>query len=265
LVLSSEAQRLQQAQVVNTFVGNLLALDAQARVFVIGDMNDYQFSAPLATLKGSLLTNLVENLSAAEQYTYVFDGNAEVLDNFLVTGRLLTYNHRFDIVHMNAEFAAEYQVTDHDPALGQFCLDNTPPDVTVSVDPSELWPVNHKYVTVHATVTVSDNIDPNPSVGLVGLTSDEPDDALGDGHTINDMVILDEYTFDLRAERSGTGDGRLYTIMYRGSDACGNTALGYAYVSVPHDQGQKVEKELFQQASVWAITQNLIFLPVAHR
>jgi hypothetical protein len=51
-------------------------------------------------------------------------------------------------------------------------------------------------------------------------------------------VIIDNTTFDLRAERSGRGDGRVYAITYRALDACGNSSEGTVVVYVPHDMGK---------------------------
>ena len=69
---------------------------------------------------------------------------------------------------------------------------------------------------------------------LLSVTSNEPDNGLGDGDRPNDIVILDDFTFDLRAERSGTGEGRIYTITYEVVDACGNSTVASATVTVPH-------------------------------
>jgi hypothetical protein len=93
-------------------------------------------------------------------------------------------------------------------------------------------------VTVTAVVTDSDNADPNPTLTLVSVTSNEPDDGPGKGDKPNDIVILDDFTFDLRAERFGSGDGRIYTITYEVTDNCGNSTLASTPVTVPHDQGQ---------------------------
>lgn len=54
--------------------------------------------------------------------------------------------------------------------------DTKPPDLTVSVTPSRLWPPSHKYVTATATVAATDDTDPNPEITLVSVTSNEPDD-----------------------------------------------------------------------------------------
>ena len=76
----------------------------------------------------------------------------------------------------------------------------------------------------YTTITASDNSGITPTVTLVSVTSNEPDDAPGDadGKTKNDIVIVDQDTFRLRAERSDTGSGRIYTITYQTTDACGN-------------------------------------------
>ncbi len=105
--------------------------------------------------------------------------------------------------------------------------------------PDTLWPANHKYVEVQVSVDlVEDNFDPNPLVTLVSVTSNEPDDGLGDGDTPVDIVIVDDFSFKLRAERSGTGEGRIYTITYQVTDACGNSTEATATVTVPHDKGE---------------------------
>jgi hypothetical protein len=116
-------------------------------------------------------------------------------------------------------------------------VDTTPPEITISVTPEDLWPPNHKYVEVIITVTVYDVCDPSPTITFVSMTSNEPDNAkgIGDGNTIDDMVIVDDFTFELRAERAGNGSGRIYTITYQATDASGNSAQASATVTVRHN------------------------------
>jgi hypothetical protein len=237
--LISEVQRIQQAQVVNDFVDSVLAIDSAANVIVLGDMNDFQFSPPLATLKGGVLSNLIDTLPLAEQYTYNFDGNSQVLDHTLVSAAINNRPFSFDIVHVNSEFPSSQQASDHDPQVANLCVDATPPEISGSLTPGVLWPANHKLVEVTASVQVSDNSDPEPSLVLVSVVSNEPDNGLGDGDAANDIVIVDDFHFKLRAERSGTGDGRVYTVTYQVTDACGNTATASGNVYVPHDQPPK--------------------------
>ncbi len=115
-------------------------------------------------------------------------------------------------------------------------VDTTPPELTVSLSPDSLWPPNHKYVQVEATVTAEDAGDPAPTITLVSVTSNEPDNGQGDGNTVNDIIIIDDYNFEFRAERSGTGMGRVYTITYQATDASGNSIQASATVIVNHNQ-----------------------------
>jgi len=233
---SSEVQRLQQAQVVHNFVTNLLTANPQANVIVLGDLNDFQFSSTLTTLKGTALNNLIDTLPQDHRYSYDYDGNSEVLDQILLGNSTFNRAFTYQVVHVNSEFAD--QVSDHEPQVAYLCVDATAPAVSVSVSPSELWPPNHKYVTVKATVSATDNADPNATIALVSVTSNEPDNGTGDGDTSNDIVIVNNTTFQLRAERSGSGTGRIYTITYKATDACGNSTVKSAAVTVPHDKGK---------------------------
>ncbi len=120
--LSSETQRHQQAQIVHDFVASVLACDANANVLVMGDLNDFQFSETLHILEGAtpLLVDLVDMLPANEQYTYVYQGNSEVLDHVLVSQHLRPAVTGFDVVHVNAEFAT--RASDHDPSVAHLAV-----------------------------------------------------------------------------------------------------------------------------------------------
>jgi len=106
------------------------------------------------------------------------------------------------------------------------------PEVSVTATPSVLWAPNHQYVTVNSTVIVS-NACSAVTITLVSIESNEPDNGLGDADTDNDIVIIDDFTADLRSERSGRGTGRIYTLTYRATDAYGNTSTAEANVIVP--------------------------------
>ncbi|MFF3753739.1 lamin tail domain-containing protein [Streptomyces sp. NPDC002018] len=114
--LSSETQRLAQAKEVNTFVADLLDKDKNAKVVVLGDINDYQFSAPLDVLTKKVLKDLINTLPKNERYSYVYDGNSQTLDHILVSKGIK--NPVYDVVHINAEFAD--QASDHDPQVVRF-------------------------------------------------------------------------------------------------------------------------------------------------
>jgi uncharacterized protein len=116
-VLNSEPQRVLQAQVVHDFVQSILSLDSNARIIVLGDLNDFQFSSTLSTLKGNILSNLTDSLPQEERYTYIYEGNAEALDHILVSGSLSRNSLNIDVVHVNAEFSEAERPTDHDPVI----------------------------------------------------------------------------------------------------------------------------------------------------
>jgi len=128
--------------------------------------------------------------------------------------------------------------------VAQFLIDVTPPTVSCSVSPNVLWPPNHKLVPVTLAVTVTDEESRPVSWTLVSVTSNEPDNGQGDGDTSNDIqgwaVGTPDTSGDLRAERSGTGSGRVYTFVVEGKDQQGNAATCTATVTVQHDQGNGV-------------------------
>ncbi len=113
--------------------------------------------------------------------------------------------------------------------------DTTPPDVTSAyASPDCLWPPNHKMHEVAVVVSATDNDGGTPTVTVASITNSESDDGWGDGETSNDIQVVDGVVF-LRAERSGNGVGRLYTITLHVLDATGNATTVTSTVEVPHD------------------------------
>jgi predicted extracellular nuclease len=114
---SSEVQRLEQAQVVNAFVKDILAVDRKADVLVLGDINDFEFSRTTQTLTdGGVLHAAIKSLPRPERYSYVYQGNSQVLDQILTSPSIRRFS--YDSVHINAEFAD--QNSDHDPQVLRF-------------------------------------------------------------------------------------------------------------------------------------------------
>lgn len=118
--LITEVQRNAQAQVIHDFVGDILAAEPDANVVLLGDMNEFQFSPPMVTMKGNIITDLIELLPAGERYSYIYDGNSQALDHILLnTGLLSRAAVEVDAVHLNAEFTPASRATDHDPVLAR--------------------------------------------------------------------------------------------------------------------------------------------------
>jgi hypothetical protein len=121
-----------------------------------------------------------------------------------------------------------------------YSLDHTPPALSVTLSPVVLWPPNHQLQEVEATINVQDDKDANPTVRLLSIVSSEPDNGLGDGDVPDDVqeadLVTDDRQFLLRAERSGTGSGRTYTVTYEAHDAAGNATQVSVKVVAPHDR-----------------------------
>lgn len=122
-------------------------------------------------------------------------------------------------------------------------VDKTAPEMQMNQNNNELWPANHKMVTVTAdTYGAIDPISGIQSIVLKSITSNEADDGLGDGDTSQDIQNADfdtlDYMFDLRAERSGSGGGREYTITYVATDYAGNVKTVTLTVTVPKNREQ---------------------------
>jgi predicted extracellular nuclease len=222
-------------------------------ILLVGDYNSYAMEDPIAVIENSGFTHLIKTFIGPDAYSYVFDGQWGYLDHAFGSSSLLSqitgvadyhinsdepsvldYNTDFKTANLqNVLYAPDqFRVSDHDPVIVGLC---TPPSLSVSVSPNLLWPPNHKYKTVEASFVSTSDV---ASVTLLSITSNEPDNGLGDGDSANDIVVVDNDTIKLRAERSGNGEGRVYTLTYQATNTCGATATVAATVTVPHDKGK---------------------------
>jgi predicted extracellular nuclease len=122
-VFGSEVQRHQQAGEVRSFVDSILAVQQDANVVVLGDLDDFDFSQTADILVGSggtALTDLPRTLPLPERYTYDFQGNSEVLDHILLSSALVSGGYAYDVVHVNSEFPD--QASDHEPQVTRLTI-----------------------------------------------------------------------------------------------------------------------------------------------
>jgi len=94
-------------------------------------------------------------------------------------------------------------------------------------------------VLVTVDVDAWDNCDAQPMCQITSVSSNETENGSGDGNTASDWEITGDLTVKLRAERSGSGNGRIYTIDVDCTDASGNSSTDSVTVTVPHDKGKK--------------------------
>ena len=132
-VQAGEEAREAQSQEINDFVDGLISEDPDAKVIVLGDMNTFEFTNDLTEIlpgvgEEKVLTNLVDQAIADDDaYTFIFDGNSQVLDSLYVSDSLLE-GAQFDIVHVNNDFPRDdgrnlfddtVVASDHEPLVAK--------------------------------------------------------------------------------------------------------------------------------------------------
>jgi len=131
-------------------------------------------------------------------------------------------------------------VTDNDGFVGEATThvtvdpDLEPPVIeSIGASPNRLWPPNHRMVPIDVDVTATDRC--GASCAIAGVTTS---DRTGGGPRNDpDWRITGDLSVELRAERTGSGDGRRYTVVVECLDPAGNASYGRAFVDVPHDNG----------------------------
>jgi predicted extracellular nuclease len=247
-VRTTEAQRHQQAQIVNSFADSIVAVDGNANVVVLGDINDFEFSETMGDLTaGGVLHPLMSTLPPAERYSYVFEGNSQSLDHIVVSNSLFASPFAYDPVHVNAEFFD--QLSDHDPQVARFFVNTAP-----TADAGGPYPVAEGgSVTLSATgsdangdsLTYAWDLDDNGSFETAGQTptynagdgpanltvrvqiSDGSATTVGEA-TVNISNVAPTATFSAPAESFA---GFPFTLSLTGASdpSAADTAAGFLY------------------------------------
>jgi hypothetical protein len=110
--------------------------------------------------------------------------------------------------------------------------DTVPPQiVSIAATPNVLWPPNKRMIPVNVRVDAVDNCDPSPVAKIIQVTSNKPENL-----SVPDWEFTGPLSVNLRADRLGTGEGRIYTIQVQCEDASGNVSYSSVNVTVPHDK-----------------------------
>ena len=114
--------------------------------------------------------------------------------------------------------------------------DTVPPTITsVTATPDVLLQANHQMVPVGVRVSASDNSGQPVVCRIISVASNEPVESLGDGDTAPDCLVTGNLSLNLRAERSGKGTGRVYTVTVECSDTSDNLSTKDVTVIVPRN------------------------------
>jgi len=112
-------RRLAQAEVVRDFATDLLAKDPEARLVVLGDLNDVPWSPPVERLGEPPLVNLLLRAPEATRYSYNFEGSAQLIDHVVVSPALAG-GAEIEFVHLNSNCPENLRTSDHDPVVASF-------------------------------------------------------------------------------------------------------------------------------------------------
>lgn len=115
-------------------------------------------------------------------------------------------------------------------------LDTTAPTLAPVASETMLWPPDNKLEAVTIQANASDDSG-EPLILDATVSSNEPDD--GDCFIDSVDSATGLIALRLRAERSGNGDGRVYTVTITATDISGNTSTAAVEITVPHDRRKK--------------------------
>ncbi len=220
-------------------------------VMIIGDLNSYDKEDPIDVLIAEGYVDLLGLSEGEFAYSYVFDSQLGYLDYGManaslasqVTGTtawhinadepdLIDYDTSFKQDAQDAIYAPDaYRSSDHDPVIVGLDLNASPSCEFAEPSIDSIWPPNHQMVDIEifgCTDAEGDAI----TITIDSIFQDEPVNANGDGNTAPDGDGIGTSIAQVRAERSGEGDGRVYHIAFTATDAFGNTTTGEVTVEV---------------------------------
>jgi hypothetical protein len=115
-------------------------------------------------------------------------------------------------------------------------LNQNPVCSAAAADPKVLWPPNHRFVPISIAGVTDPDAGDALTIAVTRIWQDESTMADGSGDTPIDAAIVNGAA-QVRAERAGTGDGRVYQLFFTATDGKGGSCSGTVTVGVPHDQG----------------------------
>jgi hypothetical protein len=221
-------------------------------ILIIGDLNSYDKEDPIDVLTSSGYADLEALFGGEFAYSFVFNGQLGYLDYGLANASLLsqvtgtatwhTNADEPDILDYDTSFKKDaqddlyepnaYRASDHDPVI--VGLDLNRPPVCTEANPSidTLWSPNHKMVDIEVLDVIDPDGDPF-TIMINSIFQDEPVNGADDGNTAPDASGVGTSLAQVRSERDGLGNGRVYHINFTAIDIAGNTCSATVNVNVP--------------------------------
>jgi predicted extracellular nuclease len=132
-VQAGEDEREAQCLALHQVVRKMKRFNRHARIMVLGDLNTFEWTNDLTDILPGvgykrILSNLIDTIKDDNAYTFIFDGNSQVLDHVFVTDNLLP-GAEIDIVHVNVDFPRvdDSVGSDHEPVVTRLNLHHTYP------------------------------------------------------------------------------------------------------------------------------------------
>jgi predicted extracellular nuclease len=220
-------------------------------VLIIGDLNSYDKEDPIGVLLSNGYTDLLGLFGGEFAYSYVFDSQLGYLDYGMANASLLSqvtgttawhinadepdlidYDTSFKGPNQDAIYAPDpYRSSDHDPVIVGLDLNASPSCVDAEPSIGSIWPPNHQMVDIEI-LGCTDADGDAITITIDSIFQDEPVNADDDGNTAPDGDGIGTSIAQVRAERSGEGDGRVYHITFTATDAVGNSTSGEVIVTV---------------------------------
>lgn len=201
-----------------------VATDSFMTVWDVGDVNKLTYDSVNDILIATTLTS----------WNFISPDTGEILQTLTYPGA--TYL-RYSVVSHDGKRIYTTDVLNNN--LYVLEVINQPPDCANAVSSKEsIWPANHKFVAVDI-LGVTDPDGDIPIISIESIYQDEPVEDTGDGGFAPDGQGVGTSQAEVRAERNGAGNGRVYHIGFTASDDHGGTCSGTVLVSVPKSQNKK--------------------------
>jgi len=195
----------------------------------------------------------IDDFEAASGTLTFLANTSEITQTISVTvygDQLVEMNETFNVLLSNP---SEFLSIGKSQGIGIILNDDTDAELmdcsNAFASPSTLWPPNHKFRTINIEgITHLQGAD--FSLTVTSILQDELVNELGDGSTESDARFLNTAQPQVRSERSGLGDGRIYELTFSASTESGDSCEGSVLMGVPHDRNDTPIDSLIRHNSI---------------